>query len=56
MQTLNNTQQRWLALGILLAVIISIALLIIMPWLNTLSEINDDFHSMQLILAPIHKK
>ncbi|WP_428355570.1 type II secretion system protein GspM [Methyloprofundus sp.] len=42
MQTLNNLQQRWLALGLLFAIIISIAMLIIMPWLGALGEINDD--------------
>ena len=42
MQTLNNTQQRWLALGLLFGIIIGISALIVVPWLNHLSEINDD--------------
>ena len=42
MQTLNNTQQRWLALGLLFGIIISIAALVIVPWLNSLNEINAD--------------
>lgn len=42
MQTLNNTQQRWLALGLLFGIIISVGMLVVMPWLNSLSEINDD--------------
>ena len=42
MQTLNNTQQRWLGLGLLFGIIISIAALVIVPWLNSLNEINAD--------------
>jgi general secretion pathway protein M len=42
MQMLNNTQQRWLALGLLFGIIISISALIVVPWVNRLSEINDD--------------
>ncbi|GFO71386.1 general secretion pathway protein M [Bathymodiolus japonicus methanotrophic gill symbiont] len=42
MQTLNNTQQRWLALSLLFGIIIGISALIIVPWLNHLSAINDD--------------
>lgn len=42
MQALNNTQQRWLALGLLFGIIIGISALIVVPWLNHLSEINDD--------------
>ena len=42
MQTLNNTQQRWLALSLLFGIIISVSALIFVPWLNRLSEINDD--------------
>ena len=42
MQMLNNTQQRWLALGLLFGIIISISMLIIMPWLNNRSEINEE--------------
>lgn len=41
MQTLNNNQQRWLAVGLLLTIIICIALLIIMPWVNSLNEISE---------------
>ncbi|NYT47454.1 MAG: type II secretion system protein M [Candidatus Methanofishera endochildressiae] len=42
MLKLNNTQQqRWLALGLLLGIIISVGAFIIVPWLNNLSEIND---------------
>ena len=42
MQTLNNIQQRWLALGLLFGIIISISMLVIVPWLNNRSEINED--------------
>ncbi|OQK16695.1 hypothetical protein AU255_01960 [Methyloprofundus sedimenti] len=42
MQTLNNTQQRWLALGLLFGIIISISALVVLPWLNSLNEINAD--------------
>lgn len=42
MQTLNNKQQRWLAVGLLLGTIISIGLLIFMPWYNSLTKTLDD--------------
>lgn len=42
MLTLNNIQQRWLAVGLLLAIIVSIGLLVIIPWLNNFNEINED--------------
>jgi len=42
MQTLNNTQQRWLAVGLLFGIIICVAMLIIMPWLNNLNTISED--------------
>ncbi|MBT3812906.1 MAG: hypothetical protein HOE45_11035 [Gammaproteobacteria bacterium] len=44
MQTLklNSTQQRWVGAGLLLSIIISVGALIIVPWLNDLSEINDE--------------
>lgn len=41
MQTLNNIQQRWLAVGLLFGIIICIGLLVIMPWLNSLNEISE---------------
>ncbi len=42
MQTLNDKQQRWLAIGLLLSIIISIALLIFMPWYSSLTKTLDD--------------
>ena len=41
MQTLNNIQQRWLAVGLLFGIIICIGLLVIVPWLNSLNEISE---------------
>jgi len=42
MQTLNDKQQRWLAIGLLLATVMSIALLIFMPWYNSLTKTLED--------------
>ncbi len=42
MQTLNDKQQRWLAIGLLLTTIMSIALLIFMPWYNSLTKTLED--------------
>jgi len=42
MQTLNDKQQRWLAIGLLLGIIVSLGLLIFMPWYNSLSKTLDD--------------
>ena len=42
MQTLNDRQQRWLAIGLLLCIIISLSLLIFVPWYNSLSKTLDD--------------
>ena len=42
MQTLNDKQQRWLAIGLLLITIMSIALLIFMPWYNSLTKTLED--------------
>lgn len=42
MQTLNDKQQKWLAVGLLLGTIISIGLLIFMPWYNSLTKTLDD--------------
>ncbi len=42
MQTLNDKQQRWLAIGLLLCIIISIGLLIFMPWYNNLTNTLED--------------
>jgi len=42
MQTLNDKQQRWLAIGLLLSIIICIGLLIFMPWYNSLTKTLDD--------------
>ena len=41
-QTLNDKQQRWLAIGLLLCIIISIGLLIFLPWYNSLTKTLDD--------------
>lgn len=41
MQTLNKQQQRWLALGLLACLIISLSALIFVPWYNSLTEINE---------------
>lgn len=48
MQTLNSLQQRWIALGLLFIMIISVATLIIVPWLSALSEIHDDIDAQVL--------
>ncbi len=37
-QTLNDKQQRWLAVGLLLAIIIALALLILLPWYSSLTK------------------
>ena len=42
MQTLNDKQQRWLAVGLLLITIMSIALLIFMPWYNSMAKTLED--------------
>ena len=42
MQTLNDKQQRWLAIGLLLTTVIGIALLIFMPWYNSLTKTLED--------------
>lgn len=41
MQTLNNIQQRWLAVGLLFGILLCIGLLVIVPWLNSLNEISE---------------
>ena len=41
-QTLNNKQQRWVAIGLLLAILISLALLVLLPWYNSLTKTLDD--------------
>lgn len=38
MQKLNKIQQRWLALGLLLGVIILFSVVILIPWYNSLNE------------------
>ena len=42
MQTLNDKQQRWLAIGLLLGIIISLGLLIFVPWYNSLTQTLDN--------------
>lgn len=42
MQTLNEKQQRWLAIGLLLGLIIGLCMLIFVPWYNSLSDTLDD--------------
>ncbi len=42
MQTLSNKQQRWLAISLLLFIIISIGLLIFIPWYSSLTTTLDD--------------
>lgn len=42
MQTLSKQQQRWLALGLLACLIISLSALILVPWYNSLSAINEE--------------
>lgn len=41
MQTLNNTQQRWFALGLLCVTIVSLCMLVVLPWLSSRSELNN---------------
>ena len=41
-QKLSNKQQRWLAIGLLLGIMLSLALLVLMPWYNSLSKTLDD--------------
>ncbi len=42
MQTLNDKQQRWLAIGLLLSITICIGLLILIPWYGRLTQIQED--------------
>ena len=42
MQTLNKQQQRWLALGLLAFLIISLGALIFVPWYNSYNKTLDD--------------
>ncbi|MEE9336613.1 MAG: type II secretion system protein GspM [Methylococcaceae bacterium] len=51
MQKLNKTQERWLAVGLLLGIIIILSATVFIPWYNTLNEtlekIDDQVYQIQ---------
>ncbi len=46
MQTLNNSQQRWIALGLFFSIILAVLALILIPWINTLNDINEEIDDL----------